>query len=336
VAERFVGEKRVGFGRFLTKRLVVMFVLLFVIVNLQFVIFQVVSPLDPVELMISPGFSAESRAIVFQLYGLDKPLLDRYFLYLMNLYTFKFGISFLSRQPVLVDIITYLPNTLYLVGLAMGLELVIGIVAGLTAASRRGKAVDVIIVTLGLASWALPAFILQLFFRFLFSDWLRIFPFGMMTSYPPPSSPFGYFQDLLYHTFLPLTTLVLMGFGSWAFYTRNLLIDVLTQDYILTARAKGVSERTVVSKHAFRVILPPIVTMVLMNIPSLLAGSIITEYIFTWPGLGSWLVNATLHADYPAVQALFFIYSIMMLACNFLADVLYGYLDPRIRVGMRR
>jgi len=325
-----------GLRGHLIKRFITMFITLFIIVNLQFLIFQVISPIDPTRLMIAPHFTPETRQMLRRLYGLDKPILDRYFLYLTNLYTFKFGISFLSRRSVLDDILTYLPNTLYLMGLATVLQLIIGIIAGLTAVSKRGTRLDVAIVTSGLLAWAMPAFILQLSFRFVFSSWLNWFPFGMMTSYPPPIEPLNYLGDLLYHTVLPLTTLVVMGFGSWAFYARNLLVDVMTQDYILTARAKGIEERTIVRKHAFRVILPPIVTMILIFLPELLTGAIITEYIFTWPGIGWWLIRATMNADYPAVQGLFFIYSILMLAANFLADLTYGYLDPRIRVGFRR
>ena len=303
---------------------------------MQFIIFQVINPIDPVRLVIGPGFTPETRRVLYRLYGLDKPLWDRYLIYMKNLFTFSFGISFLSRRPVIVDIMSYLPNTLYLLGLAWTLQLLIGIISGLTAASKRGRSWDVTIVSLGLISWAMPAFILQLLFRFVFSSSLKWFPFGMMTSYPPPTAPLDYLRDLLYHTVLPVTTLVAMGFGSWAFYTRNLLIDVLTQDYILTARAKGIKERIIVWKHAFRVILPPIVTMMLMSLPGLITGAIITEYIFTWPGIGWWLIHATMNADYPAVQAMFFIYSILMLLSNFLADLTYGYLDPRIRVGVRR
>ena len=294
------------------------------------------NPIDPVRLMIGPGFTVETRNMIRRLWGLDEPLWNRYIKYLTNLFTLKFGISFLSRRPVIEDIKTYLPNTLYLLISAMTLQIIIGTIVGLTAASKRGSRLDVTIVTLGLISWAMPAFIFQLTFRFVFSSWLRWLPFGMMTSYPPPTKFFEYLSDLLFHTILPLTTLALMGFGGWAFYTRNLLIDVLTQDYILTERAKGIAEGTIVRKHAFRVILPPIVTMILMGLPGLITGAIITEYIFTWPGIGGWLINATLNSDYPAIQGLFFIYSILMLSSNLLADLIYGYLDPRIRVGVRR
>lgn len=325
-----------AFGRYLVKRVIILFIILFIIVNIQFFLFQVVNPIDPVPFFISIDFTPEVREVLRQLYGLDQPLWKRYFIYIWNLYTFKFGVSFVSRRWVIDDIMTYLPNTLYLLGLAFVLELVIGTILGLFAAEKRGSKLDIAIVSIGLIAWAVPALILQLTFRFIFSSWLRWFPFGMMTSNPPPTALLDYLCDLLYHTALPLITLVFGGFGIQAFYTRNLLIDVMTQDYILTARAKGVKERTIVYKHAFRVILPPIITRIFISLPGLIMGSIITEYIFTWPGIGWWLIKSELSADYPAIQALFFIYSILILLANFIADLTYGYLDPRIRVGTRR
>jgi peptide/nickel transport system permease protein len=331
-------RKDMGFGSYLIKRLIIIFITLFVIVNLQFLIFQVLSPIDPARVMIPLTAPPELAKRLRELFGLNKTILERYFIYIRNLYTFEFGISFKSRNPVIKDIMTYLPNTLYLLGLALVIELIIGIIAGLTAASKRGKTLDVAIVSFGLISWAMPAFILQLLFRFTFVHWLKWFPYGGV---PVPTNyfdylSFNYLGDLFYHTVLPLTTLVVMGFGIWAFYTRNLLVDVMTQDYILTARAKGVKERTIVSKHAFRAILPTVLTFILMSFPGLLTGSIITEVIFSWPGIGLFLIQAINVSDYPVLQAMFFIYSILMLSANFLADLLYGYLDPRIRVGFRR
>lgn len=309
---------------------------LFIVANLQFFIFQVINPIDPVRLVIGPGFTIETRDMLRRLWGLDKPLSERYLIYLINLFTFQFGISFISRRPVIMDIIQYLPNTLILLVSAFALEVLTGIIAGLIAVMKFESKIDVLIVALGLISWALPAFIFQLTFRFVFSFWAGWFPWGGMTSIPPPTNTYEYIMDFLWHLTLPLITLVLMGFGGWAFYTRNLLVDVMAQDYIITARAKGLKERTIVINHAFRAILPPIVTMILLTIPGLITGSVITEYIFSWPGIGSWLIRAIEAGDYPTIQALFFLYSILLLLSNFVADLLYGILDPRIRVGVRR
>ena len=157
-----------------------------------------------------------------------------------------------------------------------------------------------------------------------------------MSTVPPPVEPLRYMADVAWHLALPLGTLVLAGFGSWALYTRNILLDSLTQDYILTARAKGLSERTVLYKHAFRSTLPPIVTMVTLAVPGIVTGAIITEFVFSWPGIGQWYIAGLLNGDYPVVQAVLFIYTVLMVSANIVADLLSGVLDPRIRVGVRR
>jgi peptide/nickel transport system permease protein len=130
--------------------------------------------------------------------------------------------------------------------------------------------------------------------------------------------------------------LVVGSFGSWALYTRNLLLDALTQDYVVTARAKGLSERTVLYRHAFRSTLPPIVTMITLNVPGIVTGAMITEWIFSLPGVGRWYLNSLMAADYPVIQSVLFIYAFLVIAANLVADLLYGVLDPRIRVGVRR
>lgn len=142
--------------------------------------------------------------------------------------------------------------------------------------------------------------------------------------------------DVLWHSILPITTLVVAGFGSWALYVRNMMIEALTEDYIVTARAKGVKERNVLFKHAFRSILPPIATIIAMAIPGLVTGAIITETIFSWPGIGKWYIDAVTTGNHPVSQAVFYNYGVLVILGNLIADLLYGYLDPRIRVGQRR
>lgn len=142
--------------------------------------------------------------------------------------------------------------------------------------------------------------------------------------------------EIMWHAALPVITIVVSGFGSWALYTRNMMIDALTEDFITTARAQGFSERIVLFRHAFKSILPPIATMITLAIPGIVTGAIITEYLFSWPGIGRWYIDALMKGDYPVVQAVMYQYSVIMISCNLIADLIYGFLDPRIRVGMRR
>lgn len=312
-----------------------MFVVLFIIVTLNFVVFQVFCPINPVEVMITPRFTEETKQSLIRMYGLDKPILTRYTKYVLNMLTLNLGVSFHSRRPVIEDVMTYLPNTLILLGLGIALAIVIGIPLGVQAASWRGTKRDALIVTLGLVSFATPAFLFQLICRVTFSRWLGWFPFGLMSSYPPPDDLLGYAYDVSYHLVLPLFTLVAIQFGYWSLYTRNILLDALTEDYILTARAKGLSERSVNYKYALTASLPPLITLVALAIPGIVTGAVMTEYIFSWPGIGWWLLDSMLRADYPAVQGLLFIYGVLTVSANFLSDILYATLDPRIRIGER-
>jgi peptide/nickel transport system permease protein len=267
------------------------------------------------------------------MFGLDQPIWTRYEKYILNMLTLNLGFSFLSRRPVIEDMMIYLPNTLLLLGLAIGLSIVIGIPLGIRAASGRGGKVDALITTIGLISFAIPAFLLQLICRLIFCHWLGLFPFGLMHSIPSPADPLAFTLDVSYHLALPVFTIVAINFGYWSLYARNIILDSFTEDYITTARAKGVSERDVTYKYAFRASLPPIVTLVALSIPGIVTGAVMTEYIFSWPGIGWWLLDSMMGGDYPAVQGLLFIFSVLMLSANFFADILYAILDPRIRVG---
>ena len=211
-----------------------------------------------------------------------------------------------------------------------------GIPLGILAASRRKSKLDIFIIGSGLLTRAAPSFFIQLLSLLLFVNYLNWFPYGSITSIPPPKDPFTYMVDVIWHLFLPVSTLVLIGFGFWALYSRNLMLDTLTQDFILTARAKGVKERKVLYHHAFRAILPPVFTIIAMALPGLFTGAVLTEIIFAWPGMGWWLFQATMNYNYPVVQAVFFIYAILMVGVNYISDILYSFLDPRIRLGIRR
>jgi peptide/nickel transport system permease protein len=224
---------------------------------------------------------------------------------------------------------------LVLVLTATIIQIIIGVIAGLYAGVKRGKTLDLSVTGLGLLMYAMPSFLLLLFFRYIFADKLQWFPvIGVILV--PSADPLQYFGQFMYRMALPLITLVCMGFGSWAFYTRNLSVNVLTQDFIQTARATGVEDRKLTFKYVFRAIMPPVITLVVISLPRTIFGSIVTEYIFTWKGIGWWYLWSINAGDYPAVQSLFFIYTILLLGGNLLADILYGYLDPRIRVGIRR
>lgn len=322
------------FRSYLLKRIATTLIIFFVILNFQFVFFWVINPITPVQWVVHQRFSEDVIDYLRRLYGLDAPLHVQYVRYITNMLTLHFGISFISRRPVIDVLMDYLPNTLVLVLTATMIQIVIGILAGLYVAAKRGKITDFSITGLGLVFYAIPAFAFFLVFRYIFAEKLGWFP---VLGVPAAQSNFlAYIAEYMYHMALPLITLIVIGFGSWAFFTRNLSMDVLTQDYMQTARAKGVGEKRMLFKHVLPAVLPPLLTLIVITLPETIFGAMVTEYIFTWKGIGWWYLKSMWGGDYPVVQALFFIYTAMLLAGNLLADILYGYLDPRVRVGKRR
>jgi len=327
---------------YLIKRIIVSILILWVIASLNFVIFQVLSPISPEKTVIDPRMTPEVRLRLRGLFGLDEDMHIRYIKYVINMFTWNFGVSFTSMEPVVDELSIRLPSTVLLLGLALIGTILVGIPLGILAASRRGSKLDVVAIGSGLVTWGLPTFFIQLLFMLFFCYYasvvfgFRIFPPSGISSRPPPIDPLAYMADVALHLALPLITLIIAGFGSWALYTRSMLVDALTQDYIVTARAKGLTERTVLYRHAFRSTLPPIVTMIALSIPGIISGAMITEWIFTLPGVGRWYLNSMLAADYPVVQAVLFIYAVLMICANLSSDIIYGVLDPRIRVGSRR
>lgn len=283
----------------------------------------------------------DSACMTFE-YGAPTPLHSRYMSYLKAMFTWNFGNSFQTLAPVIEELSWRLPTTVLLLGSAMVATIIVGIPLGILAASRRGTKLDVLTIGSGLFTWGIPIFFIELLFMLVFSYYtkmafgVKLFPERGIYSSPAPSNPFIYMVDVAWHLALPLMALVVGSFGSWALYTRNLLLDALTQDYVVTARAKGLSERTVLYRHAFRSTLPPIVTMITLNVPGIVTGAMITEWIFSLPGVGRWYLNSLMAADYPVIQSVLFIYAFLVIAANLVADLLYGVLDPRIRVGVRR
>jgi len=325
---------------YLFKKIIYAAIVLYTIESLIFLIFQVFSPTDPMTAFArNPMLSAEAQDAMRRLFGLDQPLSTRYVKHIVNMFTFNFGFSFYTRTPVLDEMLPRLRNSLILLSLSLTFNVILGVLVGIYAASRRGSKMDVLVMGIGLFTYGAPIFYVQLLFFFFLANPkspISIFPPGSMTTIPAPTDPLAYMADLAYHIALPLITLVVAQFGWWAMYTRSLMLDSLTEDYIVTARAKGLSERNVLLGHAFRASLTTIVTMVAVIIPSLFLGGIMTEYIFAWPGVGQWFLNSILVSDYPAAQALLWIYAILMVGSNLLVDLIYGFLDPRIRVGVRR
>jgi len=332
-----------GLRSYLVKRSIYTFVLILFVITLNFIIFEVM-PGSPVEAIASSGKLHDESQVreVIARFGLDKDVFTRFRLYAANMLTFQFGFSYYTSQPVGNEILGRVSNTLALVGFATLLSIVVGIFLGVVAASRRGGFFDSASVTGSLVTFSLPTFFMGLVAILIFFYYLHWFPVGhdqpdVWALYPPNTGTIGGVLGLiggrLQHLFLPVMVLFLFQYGGYLLLTRATMIESLTDDYILTSRAKGLSEKTVLFKHALKNASLPIVTSVALGIGFIMSGAIITETVFSYEGMGQWILRSINNADYPAMQAIFYIIALMVIIANFLADVLLGIIDPRIKYG---
>ena len=273
---------------------------------------------------------------VIQLYGLNQPYWTRFYDYVKNMLTFNFGYSDASNNLVTSDMISSgrLFNTLLLLGTSTLLAIVIGVALGVIISRRRGSTLDNFWVTTSLTTFSLPTFFMGILLIFVFAIALNWFPSGgnspVLAAYNTPSLLVAIPTELKY-LFLPALTLTLFSYGGFLLLTRATMGEALSEDYILTARAKGLTERAVLFKHAFKNASLPIITSSALAFGSILSGAIITETIFSWNGLGLWLFDSIGFKDFPVMQAMFYIIALCVIAANFISDILYGIVDPRIK-----
>jgi len=317
--------------RYLLKKAVYIMVSIYVIMTLNFIVFRVM-PSNPV-LMLADAvrLRPEQYQRLVELFGLNKPLWDQYWAYIIQTLQGFFGYSYYTHNPISYEIMDRLPNTLLLMGVSTMLAIIIGMVIGIVAAAKRGSATDVTATAFGFLGYSVPTFWLGMIFLMVFGVGLKWFPLRGTVSVPPPTEPLAIVFDTIWHLALPCLTLLIIQFGGFALVMRASLIDVLTEDYILTARAKGLDERTVLYKHALRNALLPMVTLIALSLGFILTGAVLTETVYSWHGLGTFVWLSIQRYDYPALQGVFFVISVMVVLANFIADIIYGVLDPRIR-----
>ena len=320
-----------GLRSYILKRGIYSIVLLFFVITVNFVIFMAM-PADPIAILAG-GFRLrpEQRDALIALYGLDQPMWVQYVNYVRNMLSWNFGFSFYSMRFVSNEIIERLPNTLLLMGVSTLMSIVIGTLIGIWAAHKRGKAFDIISVSVSLATYALPTFWIGMMFLLIFGKWFRIFPIAGTMSRPPPIEPFAKVLDILWHMVLPVMTIFLFSYGTYVLLMRSAILENLTEDYITMAKAKGLDDKTILLKHALRNALLPLITQTAISLGGIISGAMITETVFTWRGLGTYIWDAIQFQDYPRLQATFYIISLCIIIANFLADVVYGFVDPRVK-----
>ena len=305
-----------------------------ILIGISIVSFLIINlaPGDPTDRFRSGRVSAETIQNLIRLYGLDKPLLEQFVSWFTAFWSFPWnvnawGFSFVDGRPVVEKVFEKIPTTLELMGTALVLTMIVSIPLGVLAAVKQYSWADKLITTLATIGYALPSFVLGILLLYTFSIKLNWFPsFGRQTL-----GQDGNFPDFLWHLVLPVSSLAIQQIAGWSRYMRSSMLEVLQQDYVRTARAKGLAGSRVVFKHALKNALLPIITLLGLTLPSLLAGAAITESIFSWPGLGFLAVDSVRTNDFPVILAIVMIGGMMVLLGNLLADVLYGLVDPRIK-----
>ena len=264
-----------------------------------------------------------------------RPMYEQFAYYMKSMLLFDFGNSFANNQPVWTEITDKIPATLWLFGNALILAYVVGIAIGMVIAWRRGSALELGTIVVTLFFYSMPIFWFALLSQWIFYTQLHWLPIGGMGGFDDMGNPytgFEYIKDMLWHLILPLTTLTILGLAGDILLMRTSMLEVLGEDFVTTARAKGLKERTIMYKHAARNAMLPVVTSLAMAISGVISGGVLTETIFSWPGMGSLLIRATLTTDFPVVQGAFYILAILTIVGNMAADILYAYLDPRVQL----
>jgi peptide/nickel transport system permease protein len=287
------------------------------------------APGDPFEeLATNPNVPAEVRANLRAKFGLDDPIPVRYMHWAGSMAQGDWGFSFVSRMDVDKLIMQRLPTTLAVIGLSQLLALLVAIPVGVIAATRPYSIFDQVANTFAFIGFSLPTFFTGLLFILFFSIYLDWLPFVYRADLE--STGLQWWWDQFRQSIMPITVLGLFQGASWTRFVRASVLDVIRLDYITTARSKGLAERWVVIRHALRNALIPVVTLVALQMPAVFGGAIVTEQIFRVPGIGSLLISSILANDTPVIMAVTFVFAILVILFNLLADVLYGWLDPRI------
>jgi peptide/nickel transport system permease protein len=308
---------------------------------LNFFLFRIL-PGDPTtSIAKDPRLTAETRQALQERFGLDRPLIlnleggnpfdSQFFRYLGNLAHGDLGISFNFNRPVSELLLERLGNTVMLVLGGQVLAIILGVTLGLLAAWKNKTSFDLAAITFSLTAWSLPTFWLGIILLIIGSTYLGLPTAGRETVGMDYPSVWAHALDIGKHLFLPTLTFTIVVLGEYMLIMRSSVLEILSEDYILTARAKGLSHIQVLRHHALQNALLPIVTLVALNLGFTVSGAIQVETVFSWPGLGSMIFEAVRRQDYPVLQGAFLLVAVSVILANLIADLVYGYLDPRVK-----
>jgi peptide/nickel transport system permease protein len=290
------------------------------------------APGDPLSFITGEGdISSEQLGRLRAEYGLDRPLATQYALYLKKIVAGDLGFSYRYRAPVAELIVDRIPATLLLMGPSLALFIGLGILLGIVAARRSNTSVDLVMSGVALVGWSVPVFWLGQLLLIGFALKLGWFPTQGMVNLRAPAQGLGRVLDVGWHLVLPATALGMRFLALSTRMTRASMLQVLRLDYMTTARAKGLPERTVLTRHGLPNALLPVITIVGMNVGTMLSGSVLVEVVFAWPGMGRLLYDGVLARDYPLIIGIILVVSIAVVLVNLVTDIVYAIVDPRIR-----
>jgi peptide/nickel transport system permease protein len=321
-------------GRYLAKRIVVSYLTLLVIMSLLFVLLRSM-PGSFITSMIQPGMTAEQIARIREEWGLNDPLWQQYVKFMVNYQTGNFGRSPTYNTTVWNLIVRRMPRTLVLFGSTFLIGFIVGPLVGMYLGWWRGTTKDKGVFSSSLLLYSMPAFWISWLFIWVFNYELGWLPSKyMFTQFPEWQwSAFTVMRDVLYHIALPMLSLTFIGWVGFMLIMRPTMNNVTDEGYVFLARAKGLSERTVMIKHAARNALIPVVTGAVISLAFLIDGSVIVENVFNWPGMGQLIVSSVLNRDFPVAQAAFFMIAVLVVVMRLFTDIIYTFLDPRIKFG---
>lgn len=315
-----------GVGRYLLRRILQMIPVILFVIIFNFLIINF-APGDPVVVLAGENATQEYMDELRESYGLNEPLHKRFILYFQNLIQGDLGVSYTYDAPVTEILKEKLKVTLMLVLLSEAITIIVGTILGAIAAKYRGKLMDSAISNITMVLYCLPAFWVGMVLILFFAVKLQILPSSGMYSFGGEYSPF---VDLLRHIFLPATTLFLVQLPIYVKITRSSVIEVAQEDFIKTARAIGYSENVVYRKFALRNALLPTVTIAGLSLSTLFTGSLLTETVFSWPGMGRMIFDAISSRDYPLIMGGFIVTTFLVIIGTLITDLIYTYLDPRV------
>ncbi len=319
--------------QFAAKKIFAAMITIFAIICTNFVIFRM-APGDPIRMMFrDPRVSAAQLDIMRAKFGLDKSMWVQFLNYLKELAHGDLGYSFWQRKPVVEVIGDRIGQTLLLVVTALVIAVFIGTLLGAISGWRSGSKLDRTILSLSLIFYSIPTFAMGILLLLVFGYIFLLFPFGGIATAASEFTGFEKVKDVAWHMVLPTFSIVLWYFGEYVLLTRSAMVDVLDQDYIITARSKGLRESVILRRHALRNALLPVVTLTGVNLGFAVAGVIEAETVFSWPGIGRLVYDAVMKRDYPLLQGVFLVFAVSVVLANLVVDLIYSRIDPRIKTG---